>query len=219
LVSCKDLIPAGCVLDLQGSSSDFEALIQPLGVMEMIVRAARESDAADLARIGAATFALACPPNTPEADIETYISTELTPERFLAHMACSSTALFAATLQEAVVGYLMLCRDGAPIEVGEHDALEIRRIYVMPEFHGKGIAQALMRQSLICAAEAGCRKVWLGVSQHNQRGIAFYAKAGFAVVGEKKFFVGSDIHDDYVMCCELEPQLVSQESGVNPGAL
>jgi ribosomal protein S18 acetylase RimI-like enzyme len=187
--------------------------------MEIIIRPVRESDAAEFARIGAITFALACPPNTPKADIEVYVAAELTPERFRVHMACSSKSLFAATIEDSVVGYLMLCREQTPLAMGEGPALEIRRVYVMPEFHGKGVAQALIGRSFISAAEAGCKKVWLGVSKHNQRGIAFYRKAGFAVAGEQEFVVGSDIHEDYIMSCELGDPLALQANrydGVAP---
>lgn len=176
--------------------------------MSLSVRNARQDDASDLSRIAARTFPLACPPETPKADLDFYIGTELTPERFRTHIATPDRRLFVASLDDAVVGYLMLSRGEAPAQVDGSAALEVSRLYVLPEAHGRGVAQALMQQAFASAVSDGCRSLWLGVSMHNPRGIAFYRKSGFSVVGEKTFVVGNDIHHDYIMSCRL-PELAA----------
>lgn len=104
-----------------------------------------------------------------------------------------------AEVDGAAAGYLMLCREQTPVEVGAGPAVEVRRIYVLPAFHGGGVAQALMRQALQIARREGCEWLWLGVSKHNARAMRFYRKHGFEVVGEQLFPVGTDIHEDYIM--------------------
>ena len=45
---------------------------------------------------------------------------------------------------------------------------------------------------------AGARSVWLGVNQRNERANRFYEKQGFAIVGTKRFLVGSRWFEDFV---------------------
>jgi len=167
--------------------------------MRLRTRPAQPEDAESLAAIGAATFALACPPSTPASELEAYIRAELSPEKFLAHLASPRTSLVAAEVDERVVGYLMLCREDGPPEVSARRPLELRRLYVLRQFHGAGIAQTLLGVALEEARAGGHDALWLGVSKHNARGIAFYRKLGFRVVGEQTFPVGSDLHEDFIM--------------------
>lgn len=48
-------------------------------------------------------------------------------------------------------------------------AIELSKIYVLPDQHGAGAAVALMSAALQKADELGFRAVWLGVNQQNQR--------------------------------------------------
>lgn len=167
--------------------------------MNIGIRAACVEDAQILAHIGAATFALACPRNTPQADLERYIQSELTPPRFLQHLACSTASLFVAEVNGSVVGYLMLGREEHPSVITALNPLELRRIYVLADFHGSHVATMLMTMALQQAAAGKHDVVWLGVSKHNDRAIAFYRKHGFSVVGEQGFMVGSAMHQDLIM--------------------
>lgn len=76
---------------------------------------------------------------------------------------------------------------------------ELSRIYVTAEWHGRGIAQALMKQALADAARAGCDRLWLGVWEHNPKAMAFYRKFGFEIVGTQSFMLGQERQRDLVM--------------------
>lgn len=167
--------------------------------MKLEIRPAQVDDAADLARIGAATFAMAGPPSTPDHDIAAYIATELTPERFKAHIACQAASLFAAVVDDELVGYLMLNRGQAPDVVKSQRPLQLQRLYVLPQYHGAGVAAALMAQAVDLANAEAFTALWLSVSQQNSRAIRFYGTHGFTVAGEQSFQVGDDVHDDYIM--------------------
>lgn len=163
-------------------------------------RPALPADAESFAAIGAETFALACPPDTAKAALDTYIRAELGAERFREHLASPAKSLFAAEVGEAVVGYLMLDRETCPPVVQALRPLEVSRLYVLSRFHGSGVGQALLGVALEQARAGGHDALWLGVSRHNARGIAFYRKLGFRVVGEQRFPVGGELHEDFVMC-------------------
>jgi diamine N-acetyltransferase len=77
--------------------------------------------------------------------------------------------------------------------------VELQRIYVASEWHGRGVAQEIMRETLAVAAGAHCDALWLGVWEHNHKAIAFYRKQGFRTVGEHEFMLGQEVQRDLVL--------------------
>ena len=78
-------------------------------------------------------------------------------------------------------------------------AVELSKIYVLPDSHGAGVSTALMSAAFARATELAAKCVWLGVNQHNQRAQRFYTKHGFTVNGTKTFRLGTHFENDYVM--------------------
>jgi GNAT superfamily N-acetyltransferase len=81
-------------------------------------------------------------------------------------------------------------------------AVEVRRFYVAPAWHGTGLADALMAQSIALAAPRG-KALWLSVWEEAPRAVGFYRRSGFAVAGTTLFVVGDDPKDDWVMARPL----------------
>jgi ribosomal protein S18 acetylase RimI-like enzyme len=96
-------------------------------------------------------------------------------------------------------GYAMVRRHPAPPCVSGVEPVELWRFYVDSPYHGRGVAQRLMRAVGDAARELGGEELWLGVWEHNPRAIAFYRKCGFRDVGAQEFWVGSDRQIDRVM--------------------
>jgi ribosomal protein S18 acetylase RimI-like enzyme len=78
-------------------------------------------------------------------------------------------------------------------------AVELSKIYVLPDSHGAGVSAALMAATLQCAIDLDAKCVWLGVNQLNQRAQRFYTKHGFTINGTKTFRLGEGVENDYVM--------------------
>ena len=172
--------------------------------MSCVVRRAGPADAAALANIGAATFALGDSPSTPSANLDHYLRTELTPARFDEHLRDSAVVAYIAEVANAAADYLMLRMDGRPQSIASaKHPLRLWRIYVLAAHHGSGVAATLMQQTLDYAREHGHDMLWLGVSEHNARGQAFYRKHGFSVVGDEAFHVGAGAHHDLVMARQV----------------
>ena len=100
------------------------------------------------------------------------------------------------------IGYAMLVRGAEPdvaslLEPGL--AVELSKMYVLPDHHGDGTAAALMEAGIAWAAKVGARDVWLGVNQANHRAQTFYRKHGFVVAGTRTFQVGAIAENDFVM--------------------
>lgn len=101
------------------------------------------------------------------------------------------------------VAYAQIRAGHAPGCVSDVAPLELWRFYVRREWHGRGIAQALMARVVAEAVSAGATTLWLGVWEHNLRALAFYGKCGFVDVGEHVFVFGTDPQTDRVMAKSL----------------
>ena len=97
------------------------------------------------------------------------------------------------------VAYAQLRTGQVPACVFGDSPIELWRFYVGREWHGRGIAQALMTRVVAEAAGAGAQRLWLGVWERNARARAFYVKSGFTDVGEHVFLFGTDPQTDRVM--------------------
>ena len=76
-------------------------------------------------------------------------------------------------------------------------SLELKRIYVLEEFHGKGVAQRLMNFVIQSAQANQYQVVWLGVWEHNYRAQKFYEKYSFVHSGHTHDFpIGSTPQTD-----------------------
>ena len=168
------------------------------GAAPVRVRPATVDDAARLAdvarRLFHDTFAA---DNRPE-DMAAYEAATYSPALQRAEIADPAGLVLVAELGDAWAGYAHL-GGGEPPPGVAGPALELRRFYVDPAWHGRGVAQALMAAVRAAARERGARSLWLGVWERNPRAIAFYAKCGFADVGSQPFTLGADVQTDRVM--------------------
>ena len=83
--------------------------------------------------------------------------------------------------------------------------LHLHKLYVLPQFQGKGLGGRLLEHAFQAATQVGCRTVRLHVNKGNLRAIACYHRHGFL----KEASVVNDIGggyfmDDYVMVRPLD---------------
>jgi ribosomal protein S18 acetylase RimI-like enzyme len=168
------------------------------------VATAVEPDLPELAGVAARTFPLACPPSVTPENIAAFIDENLSEDRFRDYLADPDRVILAARENERMVGYVMLIRGVIADEdvqraVPLRPAVELSKMYVLPDSHGAGVSAALMSAVLHRAEELDAKCVWLGVNQKNLRAQRFYTKYGFRVNGTKTFRLGAGIENDYVM--------------------
>jgi ribosomal protein S18 acetylase RimI-like enzyme len=172
------------------------------------VAAAVEADLPELADVAARTFPLACPPSVTPENIVAFIDENLSEARFRDYLADADRAVLVARQDGRIVGYVMLIRgvpddDDVQRAVTLRPAVELSKMYVLPDSHGAGVSAALMTAALQHATEMDAKCVWLGVNQQNQRAQRFYANHGFTIGGTKTFRIGAGIENDYVMVRSL----------------
>lgn len=172
--------------------------------MTPAVTTAITADLPELADVAAQTFPLACPPSVTQENVAVFIDENLTQAHFAGYLTDPDRLVLIARRDGRMIGYAMLIRgvpddDDVQRAVPVRPAVEISKMYVLPDHHGAGGSAALMVEALKRAPALGAKCVWLGVNQHNERAQRFYAKHGFTVNGTKTFRLGTRIENDYVM--------------------
>ena len=62
----------------------------------------------------------------------------------------------------------------------EHDVCELKRLWLLNSYHGKGLGHRMLQELLAFAREKGYRKVWLQTDAiYQSRALDFYRRIGF----------------------------------------
>lgn len=163
------------------------------------IRHATPADAVLLAEVGAQAFSEAfAADNTPE-NLAAYLASTFSPAKQAAELADPAGRYLIAHTGETVIGYARLRTGEVPTEIGDPNAIELQRIYVLREWLGHNVGAALMRAALEEATANNHTTIWLGVWEHNPRAIAFYQRWGFEQVGTHVFHLGDDLQTDWIM--------------------
>ena len=168
--------------------------------MELIIREAKPSDAAALSLVGRATFLETFAGILDGKDILAHCAAQHSPEVYEAWLSDARSAIWLAETKQggAPVAYAVLTKPDLPLADITASDLELKRIYALHRFHGTGAGRGLMEKTLERAAYRQASRVLLGVYAHNQRARAFYGKAGFVQVGERRFQVGNNRYEDVI---------------------
>jgi diamine N-acetyltransferase len=163
------------------------------------IRKANRSDAASLSRLAESTFRETfSSANTPQ-DMDLHCRGSYSEELQAGEISNRNMVTLLAELRQDLAGFAQLHWSEAPSFVQGTSPGEIQRLYVASNWHGKGVAQALMAACLDEMKARGSDVVWLGVWERNPRAIAFYKKFGFIECGEHVFHLGHDPQIDIVM--------------------
>ena len=157
------------------------------------------ADAVALQSISVQTFSETFTEDNTEENLAKYLADAFNITRLTEELNNPESQFYFAVLNDTVIGYLKINLGQAQTELKEANGLEIERIYVLKEFHGKGIAAALYQKAIAIACQQNCTYVWLGVWEENKRAIGFYTKNGFAEFDRHIFMVGDDAQTDIMM--------------------
>ena len=101
----------------------------------------------------------------------------------------------STTSQSAIRSSLRLI---APAPAPQPGAMELRQLYVLRPWHGRGVAEELMKWAIDTARAEGAPEIYLTVFDHNMRAKRFYTRHGFSEVGHCTFRLGDRVDDDRV---------------------
>lgn len=161
------------------------------------------NDIDQLQEIGRQTFYETFAGSNTEDDMQKYLDDSFSELKLTAELTDPNSEFYFAILDDKVIGYLKVNFGQSQTELKDDKALEIERIYVPKEFHGKKVGQILYDKALQVARQKNADYVWLGVWEENPRAISFYKKNGFVEFDKHIFKLGNDEQTDIMMKLKL----------------
>lgn len=165
----------------------------------MIIKSVTLNDVDKLQHIGRQTFSETFSAMNSEENMRKYLDESFAREKLTAELQDPYTAFYFAEFDSQVIGYLKINFGTSQTELKDDKALEIERIYVLKEFHGKRVGQLLYEEAIRIAKQRNVDYVWLGVWEENARAIHFYEKNGFVAFDKHIFRLGDDEQTDIMM--------------------
>jgi ribosomal protein S18 acetylase RimI-like enzyme len=156
-------------------------------------------DVIKLQEIARNTFKETFLESNSEDDMQTYLEEELSIDKLMLQLQNQNSEFYFAWLNSRLVGYLKVNFGLAQTELKDKNSLEIERIYVINECHGKQVGQSLYNKALQIATQNNLHYLWLGVWEKNNRAINFYKKNGFVEFDKHIFKLGNDEQTDIMM--------------------
>jgi ribosomal protein S18 acetylase RimI-like enzyme len=162
------------------------------------------SDINELQTISRQTFFETFADVNTESDMEKYLNENFSRDKLKGELIVPDSEFYFASIHNKVIGYLKLNFGQAQTELKDPQALEIERIYVLKELHGKKVGQILYDTALQTATRSKADYLWLGVWEKNLRAISFYKKNGFVEFDKHIFKLGDDEQTDIMMKLKLK---------------
>jgi ribosomal protein S18 acetylase RimI-like enzyme len=161
-------------------------------------------DIDQLQKIGRQTFYETFSAGNTEENMKKYLEEGFSDKKLKTELNDENAEFYFAKIDNDVIGYLKLNFGASQTELKDNKALEIERIYVLSEFHGKKVGQILYDKALEVAKQKNVNYVWLGVWEENPRAINFYRKNGFVEFDKHIFKLGEDEQTDIMMKLQLK---------------
>lgn len=156
----------------------------------IVIRRATVADARILSSMGELTFTRSYADIIAAEELASYTSRAFSLERIRAELAIAEMTYLLALVGATPCGYSKLEPTAPPVAINGPNPVELVRLYVLPDWTGKGIGTMLIRESLDAALERGYRSCWLRVWTGNERAIEFYRHWRFREVGREPYHVG-----------------------------
>lgn len=157
------------------------------------------NDIEELRKIGRQTFLDTFGASNSDENMAKYLEEGFSLEKLTNELNNKNSAFFFAMIGNDIIGYLKLNIGQSQTELLYEKALEIERIYVLKEYHGKKVGQILYDKAFQIAILKNVDFIWLGVWEENPRAIHFYKKNGFVEFDMHIFKLGEDEQMDIMM--------------------
>lgn len=167
------------------------------------IKKAALNDLDQLQRIARQTFYETFSAVNTAENMKKYLAERFSVEKLTVELSDSNTDFYFATLDNRVIGYLKINFGQSQTELRDDKAVEIERIYVSEEFHGKKVGQMLYEKAIGIARQRNADYIWLGVWEENHKALKFYRKNGFIGFDKHIFKLGDSEQTDFMMKFDL----------------
>ena len=157
---------------------------------EIKINLADQSHIEALVSIISSTFHLSCPKESSR-DLHIYMSKHFSKDTFSRLVASNHSFVWVALNNTQPIAL-------AALEKETDTSAVLSKLYVLPEYHGLGIATMLCNALLKQAKHSGFKTLRLYVYSGNWKAKAFYEKLGFTFLEEVDFFMETEVHTDHI---------------------
>lgn len=171
---------------------------------DIVIKKVNLNDLEQLQKIGRNTFSETFSLSNTEENMKQYLEEGFSVQKLTDELNNENSRFYFAICETNVIGYLKINFGASQTELKDEKALEIERIYVLREFHGKKAGQILYEKAVNVAEQINADYIWLGVWEENYRAISFYKKNGFAEFDKHIFKLGEDEQTDIMMKLKLK---------------
>jgi len=106
-----------------------------------------------LQKIGRQTFQETFSASNSEENMKNYLEEGFSNEKLTAELSEKNSEFYFASLDGEIIGYLKINFGDSQTELKDSKALEIERIYVSKDFHGKSVGQLLYDKAIEIAKQ------------------------------------------------------------------
>lgn len=163
--------------------------------MSVTIRPATAEDINILAALGTTTCYEAYFELDPSSDLADYCARIYSPQNVRSEFDDPNSTYFIVEINDRAVGFAKLRENNRIDCLGDANAIELQRIYVLEKMKGQSVGKALMDRCLMSAREKGYDILWLGVWERNMAAQRFYERIGMKNVGTTGF---NDGKNDFV---------------------
>jgi ribosomal protein S18 acetylase RimI-like enzyme len=154
-------------------------------------RAATEADIPLLRDLAERTWRVSYAEMLTTEQIDYMLAWMYSPEQIAKEMR--ERVVWEVALHESrPIGFLSVAIDGRQAK--------LNKLYVLPEWQGRGFSAALLRRVDEIAAAREAQEIWLQVNKRNERARRAYERAGYSVAREAIFDIGGGfVMDDFLL--------------------
>lgn len=168
-------------------------------MQEPVIRRADVADAQAVAEIGARTFSETFAHLYPPEDLAGFLAEAYSLDQTKADLADPKKAIWVVETGGQIVGYALAGPCALPHADVTPACGELKRFYLLKSSQNGGVGGRLFAEVMAWLERDGPRDLWIGVWSENLRAQKFYARHGFAKVGEYGFKVGSTVDHEFIL--------------------
>ena len=169
------------------------------------IRIATLNDIAQIVRLGLHVFTVSFGYSLPQEELQAYLDESYSTAAITRDVEDTTKDMIVATDQnDKILGFALLTRGTSePCLANLEKTVELQRLYVHPDHHGKGLGKSLALKIEDMAREQGYANMWLGVWEENHKAQKVYERLGYCRVGNHPFKMGNVVQTDNIMVKEL----------------